>query len=263
MITMTTTNCPVKLPERIEYDLGSGIKAFSTLRSARSADEPYSGFSVCHYTGDDPAHVEACRDELCRGLGIDRRHLVVPRQTHSSEVAVVTEANLDTLNLEGIDALVTAEAGIALCINTADCVPLLMADPEAGVIAAVHAGWRGVIAGIAVKAIRVMESLGARADRINVAMGSSIGPCCFEVGEEVAAKFEETFGPDPDDIIDRSREKPHINLGIALDAQLVHAGLMPLNIALPRVCSRCRHEDFFSARRLGIASGRTLSLIVR
>lgn len=246
----------MKLPERIEYDLGSGIKAFSTLRSARSADEPYSGLSVCHYTGDDPAHVEACRDELCRGLGIDRRHLVVPRQTHSSEVAVVTEANLDTLNLEGIDALVTAEAGIALCINTADCVPLLMADPEAGVIAAVHAGWRGVIAGIAVKSVRVMESLGARADRINVAMGPSIGPCCFEVGEEVTAKFDEAF-------VDLSGAKPHVDLGLALASQLIEVGLLPERITQPPACSRCNSEDFFSARRLGIASGRTLSLIIR
>lgn len=246
----------MKLPERIEYYLGSSIKAFSTLRSARSADEPYSGFSVCHYTGDDPAHVEGCRDELCRGLGIDRRHLVVPRQTHSSEVAMVTEANLDTLNFEGIDALVTAEAGIALCINTADCVPLLMADPEAGVIAAVHAGWRGVIAGIAVKSVRVMESLGARADRINVAMGPSIGPCCFEVGEEVAAKFDEAF-------VDLSGAKPHVDLGLALASQLIEVGLLPEHITQPPACSRCNSEDFFSARRLGIASGRTLSLIIR
>lgn len=256
MITITMTNCPMKHPERIEYDLGSGIKVFSTLRSARSADEPYSGFSVCHYTSDDPAHTEACRDQLCRGLGIDRSHLVIPRQTHSSEVAVVTEANLDALNLEGIDALVTAEAGIALCINTADCVPLLMADPEAGVIAAVHAGWRGVIAGIAVKSVRVMESLGARADRINVAMGPSIGPCCFEVGEEVAARFDEAF-------VDRSGAKPHVDLGLALASQLIEAGLLSEHITQPPACSRCNSEDFFSARRLGIASGRTLSLIVR
>lgn len=251
-----TTNCLKILPERIEYDLGCGITAFSTLRSALSAGEPYSGFSVCHYTGDDPAHTEACRDQLCRGLGIDRSHLVIPRQTHSSEVGVVTEANLDTLNLEGIDALVTAEAGIALCINTADCVPLLMADRKAGVMAAVHAGWRGVVGGIAVKAVRTMESLGAEADRISVAMGPSIGQCCFEVGEEVAARFDEAF-------VDRSGAKPHVDLGLALASQLTEAGLLPERITQPPACSRCNSGDFFSARRLGIASGRTLSLIVR
>lgn len=230
-----------------------GITAFSTLRDTGSPHLPYSGFSTCSYTGDLPQHYGDCRNELASSLGIEPDNIVFPRQTHSLNVAVVRDP---AVALTETDALVTDRHGIALGIHTADCVPLVLADIKAGVIGAAHSGWRGAAGNIAALTVEKMVSLGADPANIHAAMGPCICPECFEVGEEVAAQFEQ-FGA-----VVRTSGKPHVNLPKAITASLVNSGVPRQNIAAPCGCSRCDWKHFFSARRLGVESGRTLTLII-
>lgn len=236
-----------------------GIVAFSVKRNSPDPAQPYSGFNVCHYTGDSPAHIAQCRRELAETLGIASDRLIIPRQTHSDNIAVIDTIPFDSSRLEGVDALVTRLDNVALCINTADCVPIVMADTEAKIIAAVHSGWRGTVADIAGKTVRIMQSLGADPQRIHAAMGPSICPRCFEVGEEVADQFLHTFGPHT---IIETPTKPHINLPAAITSTLIAAGIPAHNITPPTICSHCNPDTLFSARRHTINSARTLTLIL-
>lgn len=248
--------------EKIDLTDRAGVVAFSTLRSAASPADPYSGFSACHYTGDSPDHILACRSALCRMLGIAPERLVIPRQTHSANVAMIHGAGPSGIvqTPENVDALVTDQRGIALAVNTADCVPLIMFDTEAGVIAAVHSGWRGTVARIAAKAVEAMLQAGASPQHIHAAMGPCIGTCCFEVGEEVATHFRDMF---PANIVtDIPGRKPHIDLGAAIAYTLTYCGISEENITLPPACSACHSDRLFSARRHGIHSGRTLTVIM-
>lgn len=246
----------------LSTDLGAphGVVAFSTCRDA--GDDTcgaYSGFNACHYTGDSAAHVEECRDALCRELGIGRGWLVVPRQTHSDRVAVIDRVPVADGVLEGVDALVTALPGVALCINTADCVPLMLADAQAGVVAAVHAGWRGVLSAIVSRTVEAMESLGADAGRIEAMMGPCICGHCFEVGPEVAQLFSESYGGAAGVVLG-GYAKPHVDLAEALVLTLRELGVM--SVRRPPACTHCRPDTYFSARRLGVNSGRVLSVIM-
>ncbi len=241
-----------------KYPTPDHILAFSTERGVGiDAGSPYSGFSICSYTGDTPEHVQECRLALLDYLEIDRSRLFVPRQTHSVNIMVVDEGFAGSL--AGVDGLVTSARGVALAINTADCVPVLLADPEAGVIGAAHSGWRGTVGGIAARCVGRMVALGADPSRISVWMGPSICCDCFEVGEEVA----EQFSVFPHAVVSCPGAKPHIDLGVAIMQSLTDAGVKMENISLPPACSFCNPDRFFSARRLGIASGRTLSVIMR
>lgn len=265
------------LPDNIPLLTGlSGITAFSTTRGPEAdVAHPYSGFSVCHYTGDDPGHYMACREQLARALGLPADRLIIPRQVHGSEVALLysdrstCELSIEPCALDGVDALVTNQPGIALCINTADCVPVLLADPEARVIAAAHCGWRGTVAPLLDNTVEAMTRLGASPSRIHAAMGPSICTSCFEVGPEVAAQFNDAYlsmqNPSSDCALrivhHEFGEKPHIDLAAAITARLISLGLHADNINPPPACSRCNPVRFFSARHSGIASGRTLTLI--
>ena len=114
------------------------IRAFSTQRDAADWSLPYSGFNVCHYTADKPAHIAECRRRLAAELNLPVENLIIPRQTHSANIAVVDSMPIGSEALENIDGIVTSRSDIALCINTADCVPVILVDPESGIIGAVH-----------------------------------------------------------------------------------------------------------------------------
>lgn len=248
--------------QKILYDLGTGITSFSSLRGICSETDPYSGFNVCHYVGDSTAHVTLCRDQLASELGIPKANIIIPRQTHSSDVAIIRQLPVAPEMTESVDAIVTDLKGVALCINTADCVPVLLSDSKAGVIAAVHSGWRGTVGRIVAKAVDAMISLGSSTEWIKAAMGPSICRECFEVGTEVADRFHSVFS-DCDNIVDHTFSKPHINLATAIRHTLLESGLSDKNITDPPACSKCNPQDYFSARKLGVHSGRTLSLILQ
>ena len=247
-----------------------GVDAFSTTRGEVDGRNAYSGVNLCDYVGDDALRVLDARITLAMQLGVDLDDLVMPRQTHSCRVAVIDQSfrSLDIDKqvdaLEGVDALVTKLQGVVIGVNTADCVPIVMVDGQAGVIAVAHAGWRGTVGRIVAAVVDEMRRQGARADRIHVAMGPSICQNCFEVGDEVVKAFANAKF-DLDHIMKRNitTGKAHIDLRMANCAVLIDASVPAGQIALSQHCSRCEHERFFSARRLGINSGRTFTAIYR
>jgi len=246
----------------LHYRLADHVVAFSTQRNATDANNPYDGFNITHYSGDNPDHVSSCRQQLCELLDIDQRHLIVPRQVHGTLVAEVTDDNLDD-SFEGVDALVTMLPHCCIGISTADCVPILLHDADNGAIAAIHAGWRGTVARIASRTIATMASLyGSRATAIKAVIGPSIGQEAFEVGEEVYEAFMKA-GFKMDDIAMFMNGKWHIDLWKANSRILQEAGVRPTNIQTAARCTYTEYDHFFSARRLGIKSGRIYSGILK
>lgn len=240
-------------------DVGPGARAFFSLRSPQSPDEPYSGFNVCHYVNDDPDHVARCRHLLCEFVDLPVDALVIPRQTHSVNVAVIGDNIPD---LEGVDALVTLRDDVLLCVNTADCLPVLFNDPEAGIIAIAHAGWRGLFDGIITNTISRMEDLGAEPSRIFAAIGPHICAKCYEVDQPFAENFIARFDDDPALIATTDRpDKVLLDLGLAARKELVKCGLDPQKISDCSPCTKCHPNELFSARVHGINSGRILTAI--
>ena len=249
----------------LKYDMGAGVTAFSTKRG-RSGDS-YGAFNITHYCGDNPAHVAACREELCDALGIEERCLILPRQTHESETLIVNEEFMLRSDeerrelLHGIDAIVTRLPGVCIGVSTADCVPVLLHDSATGTVAAIHAGWRGTVARIVEKCIEVMRrECGCEPQGIKAVIAPSIGCDAFEVGDEVYAAFENA-GFTMQEIAVK-KEKWHIDLWEANRLQLLHCGLCSENIHIAGVCTHTHCDDFFSARRLGINSGRIFNGIL-
>jgi purine-nucleoside/S-methyl-5'-thioadenosine phosphorylase / adenosine deaminase len=153
------------------------------------------------------------------------------------------------------DASVAEAAGLLLGIETADCLPVLVADPRRRVVAAAHAGWRGTAAGVARAAVEALRAGGSSPADLVAALGPGIGPCCYEVGEELRSSFAaEFFRPGP-------RGKPHLDVRAANRAQLEAAGLGPDRIHGVDECTRCRVDLYPSYRRDGQAAGRMVSFI--
>ena len=248
----------------------SGVEAFCTTRGEVDRHNAYSGVNLCDYVGDDALRVLDSRITLSMQLGVSLDELVMPRQTHSCRVAVIDERyrslDIDKQEsaLEGVDALVTSLQGVVIGVNTADCVPIVLADDRAGIIAVAHAGWRGTVGRIGKATVEAMCRQGAHAERIQAAMGPSICQECFEVGDEVVEAFDRA-GFDLTGLVTRHAVtgKAHIDLRAANRAVLVAAGVPACHIIESRHCSRCEHERFFSARRLGIDSGRTFTAILK
>lgn len=214
--------------------------------------------------GIDPNEIRRNRQELAECVGMDMGKLVAAHQIHSANVTVVTsrDAGRGALDKESrlpdTDAMITHEEGICLMVLSADCVPVLLYDPENRVIAAVHAGWRGTAAKIVVETVRAMqEKYGCKPEHLLAGIGPSIGPCCFEVGQEVADVFRNLF-PGNRDLVKVATPvgKFRVDLWKANRMELLDAGLQAENIEIARLCSVCHPDHFFSYRRDGQAAGR-------
>lgn len=242
------------------HDLGADCRAraFSTQRG-----EPlgaYGSFNLTHYCGDSPAHVAACREELAEELGLSPAHIILPHQTHDTEVRAVTSGTR-TDELEGIDAVMTGEAGLCIGVSTADCIPVLLYDPAHHAAAAIHAGWRGTVGRIVTKAVNAMhDTYASRPETLRAVIGPGISEAAFEVGDEVYEAFREA-GFRMADIATR-HAKWHIDLPRANALTLAEAGVRPENIRDCGICTYASPQTWFSARRLGIHSGRIYTGII-
>ncbi len=165
---------------------GGIAHGFFTRRGGVSTDV-YRSLNVGRGSGDDPAHVAANRTRACAVLGAAA--LVTPYQVHGSDVLVLDDAADPDAAPARADAVVTARRGIAVGVVTADCVPVLLADAGAGVVAAAHAGWRGALAGICAATIAAMERCGARRTHVRAAIGPAIAQDSYEVGAELRSAF--------------------------------------------------------------------------
>ena len=238
-------------PETTKIELIFG----ETERGCFNPTLPYDGFNITYYTDDDPKHISTCRTILSMMLEISDEHLILPRQVHGTEIAEVTEQNIGD-KFDGIDALITKLPRTCIGVSTADCVPILIYDTHVRAIAAAHAGWRGTVARIGSKTIEAMQKqYGSRAEDLKVIIGPSIGPDSFEVGDEVYDAFCEA-GFEMDKIAFKRNGKWHIDLWQANALDMQRLGVAKENIEISGICTFKQHKDFFSARRLGIKSGR-------
>lgn len=269
-------------PQLLEYPLHADVRAFSTRRDGGVGQGSYATFNLTHYCGDHPHNVARHRAALCHVLGIADEALHLPYQTHGNRVMKIDEAFLRlpaqarAERLHGIDALITDMPCQCIGVSTADCTPVLLYDPHHHAIAAIHAGWRGTVADIVGRTIRVMEThYGTQPHRLRAVIGPGIGVEAFEVGDEVYEAFAKAGFPMEQiarrmprfpDSETRSRaplsEKWHIDLWAANTHLLQASGLPLQHIMVSGICTYTHHETYFSARRLGIESGRIFTGIM-
>ena len=257
--------------ELLDYTLAPEVRAFSTPRAALcptfETDTPYAGFNLTDYCGDTPAHVAECREALCAELKITDDQLLLPHQTHTNRVALVDEALMEMdsseryAHLQNVDALVTALPHVCIGISTADCVPVLLYDPKHRVIGAAHAGWRGLVGHILAHTIERMRTMGTNPRDLRAVVGPCIGPDSFEVGEEVVDAFLQAKFP-PGVVRRGFFKRPHIDLWAAAVHELELSGVPLEAILVSGIDTYACPDRFFSARRLGIQSGRIYSGIV-
>jgi len=261
-------------PQLDYYDMGRGVVAFSSTRHGGCSTGNYAGFNINRYCGDNEDHIRRNREALCQLLGINDDCLIIPHQVHQTKVATIDEVflALGTIErlaaLEGVDALMTNLHDVCIGVSTADCIPVLLYDSEHHATCAIHAGWRGTVKCIVQKAIKAMtETYGTHPQQLVAQIGPGIHLDSFEVGDEVYKAFaQEGFDmstisrryPTTDGMV----EKWHIDLPECNRQQLILSGLNPQNIRVSSVCTLQQSADYFSARRLGINSGRIFTAII-
>lgn len=211
---------------------------------------------------DDPAAVQENRARVAAGLGADG--LITAHQVHSAS-AVIAAAPWRREERPRADAIVTATPGLAVAVLTADCAPVLLVDPEARIVAAAHAGWRGALGGVIESTLATMEKLGGRRERIRAAVGPSIGQAAYEVGPEFEAEFLDSDAASAQFFSRRGLHcRPHFDLAGYCTQRLVHAGVGTVRTLAP--CTYEHGDDFFSYRRSRAQNeadyGRQISAIV-
>ncbi|MBR5688310.1 MAG: peptidoglycan editing factor PgeF [Prevotella sp.] len=263
---MTTS---AEAPQLLCYDMGDMVLAFSTMRQGVGVSQgAYACFNINHYCGDEPQAVQVNRRLLCEAIGVDMGRLVIPHQTHGTAVRLIEE-DFFTLShperarmLEGVDAVMTDMAGVCIGVSTADCIPVLLCDEAHHAVCAVHAGWRGTVARIVQSAVREMKAAyQTRPGQLRAVIGPGISLKNFEVGDEVYQAFAEA-GFDMSAMA-RRYEKWHIDLPLCNQMQLEEAGVPSAQIHQAKICTYDDYDRFFSARRLGIRSGRIFTGIMR
>lgn len=284
------------LTARILDSVPGIVHGFSTRKGGRSRLNGEAALNLGFTEWDSRETVIHNRDAFVRAL-IDTRQsrksgkkigvqepLVTLRQIHSDVAHLISKPPAQPP--QG-DALLCLQPGLLLGTQTADCVPILLADPRRRVVGAVHAGWRGTLARIAAKTLgRMQLEFGTRPEDVIAALGPAIGPCCYEVGPEVAQAFSGQFGaaaewfegpferlamgeePNPLPWLtmmppghELPPERVRLDLRAANRWQLIDAGLGPRKIAVSSLCTACRGDLFFSYRKEGSLTGRMMSAI--
>ncbi|MFI9403930.1 peptidoglycan editing factor PgeF [Nocardia sp. NPDC052316] len=228
------------------------VRRVTTTRAGGFSAPPYESFNLGDHVGDDPAAVRRNRDRLAEGIGLTPDRLVWMEQIHGRNVEIIDGPRDEPV--PATDALVTTVPGLALVVLTADCVPVLLSDDEAGVIAAVHAGRIGARIGIVPLVLEAMVSVGARLERIGAFLGPAASGRQYEVPAAMRADVEKHL---PGSAATTVRNTPSLDLRAGISRQLLDAGVNGVAID-----PRCTIEDhtLFSHRR-GAPTGRLGSVI--
>lgn len=243
------------------------ISHFITTRHGGVSRGAYASMNPSRYCGDEVEAVQENLERLADVVGISAQSIVYPYQVHGCEVrtldasflALSPQAQRDFL--EGVDAVVTNLPTLCVAVTTADCVPILLYAPDCNVVAAIHAGWRGTVQQIVARTVALMvANYGVDTAQLLAGIAPSIGRGAFEVGDEVVEAFR-LSGAELTRIAYRNEQsgKMYIDLWEANRLQLVEAGVLAAHIECSEICTYSHQDTFFSARRLGINSGRILS----
>jgi YfiH family protein len=220
----------------------SGAHFAFTDRWGGVSAAPYEELNLGGAVGDDPQAVGTNRELAAKSLGLDPARVAWMNQVHGADAVVVTEPWGDN-PVPGVDAVVTAERGLALAVLTADCTPVLLADPVAGIAAAAHAGRPGMVAGVVPAALRAMTELGADPARIVARTGPAVCGRCYEVPEEMRA---EVAAVEPAAHAETSWGTPAVDVTAGVHAQLDRLGVRDRRQS--PVCT-LESGDHFSYRR--------------
>ena len=231
-----------------------GLVAAQTTRKGGVSVPPFDSLNLGTNTDDDPACVAENHRLLCDRLGIPVEALIRTVQVHGTEVCLVERPG----HVEGFDALITDTPGIYLAIGTADCYPVLVYDPEHRASAAIHAGWQGTVGQIVQKTLDAMrEAFGTKPESCFAWVGTGISGDNYEVGSEVASKFDRKYlKPSPDD-----DGKFLLDLSTANRDQLLDAGIPADQLESSTLCSSRDEDLFYSYRRDHGRTGRMLGII--
>jgi polyphenol oxidase len=223
--------------------------AFST-RHGGVSNLPVNSLSLGNFSQDGREKIIENRRRFLAVLNAANWRLVTARQVHGTDLHAIMSQEDAIKEPVACDALVSNIERTLLAVQTADCLPILLADPVTGVFAAVHAGWRGTLAGILARTVEQMQlRYNLRTNDLHAAFGPAIGVCCFEVGAEVLAQFRKQYDY-ADELIAKSRfdEKAHLNLKSANARQLIDRGIPIDRIYDSGLCTVCQNDLFFSYR---------------
>lgn len=276
---MNTKRRMSSTPVLLSYDLGKRITAFSTTRHGGVSQGNYGEININKYCGDSPEAIrENCR-RLCDTLCVEPSRLVLPHQVHGKVVRTITKdffllSEAERLEmLEGVDAVMTNVTNACLGVSTADCIPIIIYDAEHHAACAVHAGWRGTVQRIVQAGVEAMTAAyGSNPQKLCAVIGPGISLESFEVGDEVYEAFADAgfdmqrmarrFPPLTTQRSPVTKQKYHIDLWECNRQQLLDCGLSAEHIQVAGICTFQHCDDFFSARRLGISSGRIFTAFV-
>ena len=207
---------------------------------------PNAYFSLC----DEDYSSIVNRKKFVSKLGYDPNDLVISSQVHSNKIKLV-----DTpCSVENFDGLISKSRSVVLSILVADCVPLFLYNPISKYFALIHSGWRGTDKNICQSAISKLIDQGDNSSTLLAIIGPSIGQCCFEVGEEVASRFDSSYS------IKGKKDRMMLDLRGVLKDQLIRSGVKAYNIFLNKQCTYCESELFHSYRREGSSAGRMIAI---
>jgi YfiH family protein len=256
---------PGVTPIRSQLLLEHGFRHGFSPRAGGVSQPPYASCNLGRGVGDDLAHVAENHRRFAEAVGYAPELLFEVSQVHGRAVREVTPDDQPLLvRAESGDGLVASRGAVA-GVRTADCVPVLVADPQTRSVAALHAGWRGVVLGVVTHGVeRLMASSGAPASRLVAGVFPHISVCCFEVSDDVEQHLlASSPQPEAAGLVERPLgAKPHVSLSAIVQQQLLAAGLPRASIDVVPGCTMCDSERFFSFRRDGQASGRHLTAIV-
>jgi polyphenol oxidase len=229
-----------------------------SVRQGGVSTGPWRSLNLGAQVGDDPLAVAENLARLSRAAGFGGAPFATVAQVHGERVIEVRAPTLQAACAEEADALWTCASGLPLAVRTADCVPLLIVDPQGRRAAAVHSGWRGTVAHIAARAVQALVAQGSVASDLLCAVGPAIGPCCYEVSLELAERFLAAFGPGT---VRVSAHRSHLDLQSAVVQTLTGAGVLPGHVEVLPLCTACDASRFFSHRRDGGRTGRQLAFV--
>lgn len=259
-------------PQLLYYKMGEKVTAFSSTRYGGCSEGNYSSFNVNRYCGDHEECIARNMQSLKNLLNVSQ--VVMPHQVHGTEVFQLKHpAPWENMadSLEGVDALITDVKDVCIGVSTADCIPILLYDEAHHAAAAIHAGWRGTVKRIAEETVRSMrDAFGTQPELLRAVIGPGISLASFEVGDEVYDQFRDAGFP-MDRIARRYPILPpfggieggfkwHLDLPLCNRLQLEAVGVR--QIEMSGICTYQHSDDYFSARKLGVNSGRILTGIV-
>jgi len=246
---------------------GEVVAVVSTRHGGVSAGS-LGSLNLSYAIGDDPERVRENRRRFAGAIGVEPSAVVCAAQVHGNRVASVDEnsagAGFDDREtaVPDVDGLVTDRPGLALWLGFADCVPILAYDPARPAVGIAHAGWRGTLAGVATELVSTMvRRFGTQPADLRVAIGPSIGPCCYTVGSDLVATFDRGCDASEDLFSIGADGRQRLDLWEANRRLLLRAGVAAERISSTDLCTACRASEFFSHRAQNGRAGRIAAVI--